>query len=96
MYLFIKHWRTTGPVNIRVSFSMFTNTKIELPYLEGKWFKSFQQFLSQQQINITLDINHVPKLQQENDCHIMDHIIKFSTRYTTSTYKTKVKQMHYC
>ena len=109
LLLFIKHWRTPGPVNkhlqiaiswlqlsLGISFSLFENTKINLPHLEGKWFKELRNFLQQQNINIILQDNHIPKLQRENDFHIMDHIIKFPEKYTRSTYKQKVQQIHYC
>ena len=56
---FIKHWRTPGPINKMLvialswlqaqcgtSFSIFENTKIELPHLEGLWFTSLRQFMS--------------------------------------------------
>ena len=46
-----------------------------LPHLEAKWFQFIRFFL--RHINITLEIDetYISPCQQENDTHIMDHVI---------------------
>ena len=76
------------------SFSVFDDTTIELPHLEGLWFLSVRQFMSLYNITFKLHDTCVPAVQRENDIHIMDHIIKHQSDYKQS--RIKIKRINYC
>lgn len=64
--------------------------------MKNKRFNSLQGFMVKHNINIILDGTHISPMQGEYDFNIMDQLIKHLKNYSTSTYKTKVSQIHYC
>ena len=86
---FIRHWRLNSPagkllkiaaswfqLQTGVSYPILEYPNRSLPHFEAKWLKSLRQFLAD--FNMKLQLNEdleIPRLQRENDRHIMDIIL---------------------
>jgi hypothetical protein len=86
--LFIKHWRTNTIISkvLRITLSwaqwnagtskpILQHPEIDIPYLEARWIKSFQQSLAMANFSILVHRTYVVDDESEGDVHLMDWII---------------------